>query len=412
MIHTIADTLLHVGERVMCVSKEMVIIDVWDAPGCSNDDNSSKLKGVNITELTADALPGPTIELIKRSIADGKDEQAEYAAIKHGTLNNYSVRVLHIAVVDTAVFIVFERLHTVAITSLEQERWMAALDAVGDGMWDMNLETGHAYFSDKWHSKFDDEIVAVHTIDEWRGIIHPDDYKRSVDKLAQYLSGKESDYTCELRYKCRNGKYKWLLSRGVVIAKDENGNPLRAIGTHTDIDERKRKEQEHQSTLQLLSTLIEKMQDALMVIDGEDKILFANQAYCDMYNVTVPPLELKGMPIEESLASRRLLVKNPESFSERVMEIHSAGAMVLDDTIELLNGKIYSRDYIPITLGNDDRAEIWKFRDITDQKLAQRRYEQQRLFYEKILNNIPEDISLIKITNQILSDKHIYDNYK
>lgn len=392
LMNTIADTLLHVGERVMCLSKDTVILNIWDTPAHTSDTLTNHI-GKKIKDLAGDAMFDQLPPLVVQALASGKDEQSEYIIIKHDVPSKYRVRAIHIREVADKLFLVFEKLETSAIPGLDNSGWKAAIDAVGDGMWDMNMVTQKVYFSDKWHQKFGVEITDINTLGEWSDIIHPDDLKMSVDTIQKYLSGNLSSYSCELRYKCKDGRYKWILSRGVVVSKDNDGRPLRAIGTHTDIDERKREEQEHHSTLQLLSTLIEKMQDALLLIDGESNILFANQAYCDMYEIPVAPLELKGMPVEESVATRSRMVKNPEAFTERIIDIRKEGKLVLNDEIELHNGRIYSRDFIPITLANAEKAEIWKFRDITEQKLSQRRYEQQRLFYEKILNNIPEDIA-------------------
>ncbi len=393
MMNTIADTLLHVGERVMCLSEETEILKVWDKAGTTCDDNWQDFVGKKLSDVSHDALLGQIGDQVTKAITNRCDVQAEYVVIKHDHTSTYQVRAMNMQSGTAVLFLVFELQDKSTIRGMDTEAWQAAIDAVGDGMWDMNITTNKAIFSDKWHKKLGASIVDIVSIEDWSNIIHPDDYQNSLHAIQQYLEGDVTNYSSELRYKCKDGQYKWLLSRGAVVAKDNDGKPIRAIGTHTDIDERKRKEQEHLSTLQLLSTLIEKMQDALLLIDGESNILFANQAYCDMYEITVPPHELKGVPVQESVASRSLMVKNPEDFAERINEIRKAGELVRNDEIELHNGKIYSRDFIPITLANKEKAEIWKFRDITDQKLAQRRYEQQRLFYEKILNNIPEDIA-------------------
>ena len=394
MMNTIADTLLHVGERVMCLSEETEILKVWDKAGTTYDDNWQDFVGKKLSDVSHDALLGQIGDQVTKAITNRCDVQAEYVVIKHDHTSTYQVRAMNMQSGTAVLFLVFELQDKSTIRGMDTEAWQAAIDAVGDGMWDMNITTNKAIFSDKWHKKLGASIVDIVSIEDWSNIIHPDDYQNSLHAIQQYLEGDVTNYSSELRYKCKDGQYKWLLSRGAVVAKDNDGKPIRAIGTHTDIDERKRKEQEHLSTLQLLSTLIEKMQDALLLIDGESNILFANQAYCDMYEIQVPPNQLKGMRLQESMTSRSLMVKDPETFAERVLAIRRTRELVLNDELELKNGNIYSRDYIPITLANAEKAEIWKFKDITEQKLAQRRYEQQRLFYEKILTSIPEDIAV------------------
>ncbi len=121
-----------------------------------------------------------------------------------------------------------------------EDKWKLALDAAGDGTWDLDLKTGRVTFSEKWQEIFgytEDELMQ--DIYVWGQKIHPDDYAVSVEKFEDLFAGFTSTYSCEVRYMCKDGSYKWILSRAVVIARDENGEPLRMIGTHQDIHERK-----------------------------------------------------------------------------------------------------------------------------------------------------------------------------
>lgn len=392
IIDNIAQTLLHVGERVVRVSMERQVTDVWDSSDSALADNQA-YKGKLIADIENDTLISQCAAFIDESIDTGKDTRTECLSIRHNIPASYAVRILHIIADNDALFVVFERLENKVYTLLE-DKWKMALDAAGDGMWDMNLATKEIYFSDKWHELFGYSIDDIKSTDDWATKIHSEDLAHAQQCMDLYLAGKASNYSSEVRYKCKDGSYKWILSRGIVVSKTPGGIPHRIIGTHTDIHKRKLAEEAHYSTLQLLSNLIDNLQDGILVVDGQPKVLFANQAYCDIYDVTIPPNELRGMPLSESVATRKALVKNPEAFTQRIEEIHEAREAVLNDEIELLNGRIYSRDYLPITLANEEKGEIWKFRDITDQKLAQRRFEEQRLFYERILNSIPEDLAV------------------
>ena len=123
-------------------------------------------------------------------------------------------------------------------------RWKFALEGSGDGIWDWNLETSEVYFSSQWKKMLgfkDDEIKGV--LDEWESRVHPDDIEYVNKSIEDYISGKIEHYQNEHRILCKDGTYKWILDRGIIVQRDENNKPIRMIGTHTDLS--KTKESEH-----------------------------------------------------------------------------------------------------------------------------------------------------------------------
>lgn len=78
---------------------------------------------------------------------------------------------------------------------------------------------------------------------EWVDRLHPDDRANVAAVLEEYLAGKTPVYAVEFRMRCKDGSYKYILARGMVVNRDGAGNALRMIGTHTDISERKQLEQ-------------------------------------------------------------------------------------------------------------------------------------------------------------------------
>ena len=50
-----------------------------------------------------------------------------------------------------------------------------------------------------------------------------------------HFSGRTPAYVNEHRAQCKDGQWKRMLSRGIVISRDAQDGPLRMIGTHTDI---------------------------------------------------------------------------------------------------------------------------------------------------------------------------------
>ncbi len=78
--------------------------------------------------------------------------------------------------------------------------------------------------------------------DEWSSRVHPDDQSYVNNTMQAYLEGKTEIYVVEYRLRCKEDSYKWILGRGMIVSRSEDGKPLRMIGTHTDITDRKEAE--------------------------------------------------------------------------------------------------------------------------------------------------------------------------
>ena len=62
--------------------------------------------------------------------------------------------------------------------------------------------------------------------------------------MSDYIAGETESYLVEYRLRCKDNSYKWILGRGMVVKRSEEGVPLRMIGTHVDLTERKAAEEE------------------------------------------------------------------------------------------------------------------------------------------------------------------------
>ena len=129
------------------------------------------------------------------------------------------------------------------ITKLN-ETFELTLDAVNDGIWDWDIQTDRANFSKKWKSMLGyQEEELENTGEAFFQLIHEDD-KENVKKVlnAHFDNPIKNKYNLQIRLKCMDNSYKWILSRGKVIL-DENKNPIRMLGYHTDITVEKEQEQ-------------------------------------------------------------------------------------------------------------------------------------------------------------------------
>lgn len=121
-----------------------------------------------------------------------------------------------------------------------EELWKFALEGAGDGVWDWDIEYDVAHLSKQYKAMFGftDEDVKTNR-EEWKNRIHPVDVDSVKKAMDDYWAGKTQQYIHEHRIICKDKSVKWVLSRGKITKRDKKGKPLRMVGTHTDITERK-----------------------------------------------------------------------------------------------------------------------------------------------------------------------------
>ncbi len=143
--------------------------------------------------------------------------------------------------------------------------WVYAMEGNRDGVWDWNALTNEVFFSTRWKEMLGyDENEITNNLSEWDKRIHPDDRDAVYVDLNAHLNGETPYYQNEHRIQCKNGSYKWILDRGKIISWTEDDNPLRVVGTHTDITFRKKSELENQ---RLLKELKEALSD-IKILNG------------------------------------------------------------------------------------------------------------------------------------------------
>ena len=79
--------------------------------------------------------------------------------------------------------------------------------------------------------------------DSWQKIIHPDDLPGVLEQFEAHVRTKgQTPFNTEVRYYHKNGSIVWVVCRGKVIEWDDDGNPLRMVGSHVDVTAQKEAE--------------------------------------------------------------------------------------------------------------------------------------------------------------------------
>jgi PAS domain S-box-containing protein len=139
-----------------------------------------------------------------------------------------------------------------------EERFSLAMRGANDGLWDWDVRTGKVYYSPRWKEMLgytNDEIEPAFSA--WQRLVHPDDKPAAMKGIEAFLSGAFDKFEIEFRMQHKDGHYVDILSRAFGVREAPGGPVVRIVGTHLDITERKRAEEEIRRQNEYLAALHE-----------------------------------------------------------------------------------------------------------------------------------------------------------
>ncbi|MDJ0519613.1 MAG: PAS domain S-box protein [Trichodesmium sp. MO_231.B1] len=182
-----------------------------------------------------------------------------------------------------------------------EERWQLALRANNDGIWDCNLKTNECFYSARCQEILGyTETDIFHHLDDWKSRIHPDDINLVTESLQQHLTRQKPYFIAEYRIRCKDNTYKWILDRGQALW-DKAGNPLRIVGSHTDITERKQTEEclrRQTQQEQLIRKIIERIRQSLNLSE------ILQNTVDEVRNI----LQVEGVIIQRKISDKSVIV--------------------------------------------------------------------------------------------------------
>jgi PAS domain S-box-containing protein len=191
-----------------------------------------------------------------------------------------------------------------------EERFLLAMKASNDGLFDWNLETNEIYYSPAWKKMLgyeDHELPNDFSV--WENTTDPEDVKKSWE-LQQKLISKQIDrFVVEFKMKHKDGHWIDILSRAEAVFNDKD-QAIRIVGTHTDISERKRTEEELRESEERNRQILHSSLDGFWRVDHQTRLIEVNDAYCRMSGysreelLTMAVRDVEALETTEAVAAR------------------------------------------------------------------------------------------------------------
>ncbi len=354
-------------------------------------------KGIDGTEAAQRILALQHIPIV---FLTSHAEKEYVEKVKQITRYGYVLKNCGDFVLKSSIEMAFELFDTNEKLTKNEERLTFALNGANDGLWDVQMDTGAVYLSKRGCEILgyaEDELPDIVRV--WPELVHPEDLPATQQALNAYLEGRKDIFRIEQRLKTKSGEYKWVLARGKAVSFNAAGNPLRMVGTHTDISERKKVEQKlHEQTI-MFQAFLENSPIYVFFKDSDIRAVYLSRNYEKML----------GMPLEK-IIGKDMNELFPSDLANSMIEddkkILREGKLV--EVEEFFNGRYFSTIKFPIPLENGSSYLAGFTMDITDRKQNEQRINallgEKELILKEVHHRVKNHMCSIESMLSIQSD--------
>ncbi len=284
-----------------------------------------------------------------------------------------------------------------------KERLELALEAANLGVWDWDMETDEVYRDERWAGMLGYEPGEVGgEIMDFKQMAHPKDLGPHRKALNAHIEGDAEFYKCEYRLRTATGSWKWIQNLGKVIERDEDGEPVRSIGIHLDIHDRKQRE----IKLEQFREAVEQTAHAVYITDREGTIEFVNPAFED----------ITGYSKDEAVGRNPRILKSGkhgDAFYEELWDTILSGNRwnreIIDERADD-DQIVLNQSISPITTGGEEPVKfVAVAQDTTERKEYEQKLEDQRdnleMLNQVVRHDIRNKLQLVRAYAQTLQSK-------
>jgi PAS domain S-box-containing protein len=198
---------------------------------------------------------------------------------------------------------------------------------------------------------------------------------------------KGESFEVEFAHGKKDGNYFWSKSKGQPIL-DKNGKVIQYFAVIEDISNEKVFKTKLIESENRLASLILNLETAVLLEDENRKILLVNEKFCSMFGFNIPPKDLIGLDCTNSANDVKHLFKNEDLFVSRIDTLLENKKNVYSEEIELKDGRVFLRGFIPIYKENKYNGHLWTYDDVTFKKRYDESLEAEKEKYRSIIANM------------------------
>lgn len=230
-------------------------------------------------------------------------------------------------------------------------------------------------------------------------MVKPSEMERVAESFQLLLKkGSLTDFQVTIITKNKEEK---LVHINASIIYD-NGKPVAAQGIVRDITKAKDDVNKLIESENRLATLILNLDSGILLEDENRKIVLTNNKFCELFGIPLSAEQLKGQDCTDAAEQNKVLFNDPELFLSKIDKLLKDKKQILGDELEMIDGRILSRDYVPVFENGLYKGHLWSYKDITLRKKYRDNLEAQKQKYSNVIANMNLGLVEVSTDNKIL----------
>jgi len=237
-----------------------------------------------------------------------------------------------------------------------------------------------------------EDLVGRHYLD----FVHPD-WREKVQAFyqGQIAQGATSAYF-EFPVPEHQGTLRWVGQSTEIVY--QAGETVEILAFSRDISAQKDTEEKLRKTELRLQHLLRNLPVGILVEDESRRVVYTNREFCRLFHIPLEPEELRGEDCAQLAVEAAQAFASPEEIARQTERVLEKKEAQLRERWPLADGRIFSRDYLPIADGKHFLGNLWQYRDVTEEELRKQRIRESEERYRRIIENI--NLGLLEVDQE------------